>query len=329
MSVVRFIQAGALAGLGLLALSQSALAAADSYPTKPVLVVVPYPAGGQPDIAARLVSDWMTKTYSHRFVVENRVGAAGSTGSTSVAKATPDGYTLLVGSVASHGVNPTILPNIPYDAMNDFEHIALLAQAPSVLVVHPSVPVNNFKEFIEYAKANPGKLNFASPGAGTLNRLSMETIKKELGLDIRAVPYRGAGPAFNDVVAGHVKVKATNIELAVPMVAAGKLKALAVSSKERSTLLKDVPTYAELGYPQFTATVWSGLFAPKGTPADIVAKLNANAREALKRPETVEVMQKLGITVEDLSSEEYKSFVESQIKMLGDQVRKTGITLDQ
>lgn len=300
-------------------------ARAQAYPSRRVHIVVPYPPGGQPDVAGRLLADALGEIYPQPFVVENRVGGLGMIGASHVARAAPDGHTLLVGTVASHGINPAVIPDLTYDAINDFRHVALLAQAPNVLVVHSSVPVSTFEEFVQYARERPGQLNFASPGVGTLNNLVTEMIKRELRLNIASVEYRGAGPAFNDVMAGHVQGVVTNIELAVPQLAGGRIKALAVSSTERAELLPDVPSYAELGYPTLTSTVWSGLFAPKATPDAIVNELNARCREALRGDRARSTMHSLGIVPGDMSAAEFEAFVRNEVTRLGQLVRTIGI----
>jgi tripartite-type tricarboxylate transporter receptor subunit TctC len=304
-------------------------ALAQTYPSRVVTIVAPYPPGGQPDVAARFTAEALSRLYPQRFIVENRVGGLGNIGSTYVARAEPDGHTLLVGTVASHGINPSVVPNLTYDAINDFRHVALLAQAPSVFVIHSDVPANTFDEFVAYVRSRPGQLSYASPGVGTLNHLVMETIKKDLGLDMPSVEYRGAGPAFTDVMAGHVHAVVTNIEIAAPQMSTGRVKALAVSSTERAPLLPNVPTYNELGHRAFTSTVWSCLFAPRRTPDAIVNDLNAKVREGLRDERAQATMRNLGIVTGNLNPAEVEAFVRNEIERLGRQVRAVGVRIPQ
>jgi len=301
---------------------------AQGYPAGLVTIVVPFPPGGQPDLMARLLAERLNRIFPRRFVVENRVGGAGNVGTASVARAQPDGSTLMVGTVASHGVNPGLMPNIPYDAINDFRAIALLATAPGVLVVHPSVPARSFEEFVALVRANPGRLSYASPGAGTLNRLVMESIKHKLGLDIVGVPYRGAGPAFNDTVAGHVQANITNIEIAAQAIAEGRLRGLAVGDHQRSALLPDVPTLAELGHPDLVSLVWSGLFAPARTPDAVVSTLAEHVRTILQDPELRRTMAAVGATPGDMTPAQFAEFVRSEVRRLGAAIRAIGITAE-
>ena len=305
-----------------------ATAQAQDYPARLVTIVVPYPPGGQPDLMGRLLADRMNRVFPGRFVVENRVGGAGNIGSTHVARAQPDGYTLLVGTVASHGVNPSIIRNIPYDAIADFRHIALLATAPGILVVHPSVQARSFAEFVALVRANPGRFSYGSPGAGTLNRLVMESIKHKLGLDIVGVPYRGAGPAFNDTVAGHVQANMTNIEIAAPAIAEGRLRGLAVSDHRRAAMLPDVPTLAELGHADLVSLVWSGLFAPARTPDAVVDVIAGHVRTVLQDAELRRTMAASGATPGDMTPAQFETFVRAEIARLGAAVRAIGITAE-
>lgn len=304
-------------------------AMAQDYPSRVVTIIVPYPPGGQPDVMARFLADRLNRAHPGRFVVENRVGGAGNIGTSYVARAQPDGSTIMVGTVASHGVNPGLFgANLPYDPVADFRHIALLATAPGVLVVHPSFPARSFQEFVAIVRVNPGRFSYASPGPGTLNRLVMEMTKRKLGLDIVGVPYRGAGPAFNDTVAGHVQANVTNIELAAQAIAEGRLRGLAVGAHQRAALLPDVPTLAELGHPDLVSPVWSGLFAPVRTPDAIVAWLAENTRMVLQDPELRSAMAAVGAVPGEMTPAQFEAFVRSEVARLTAAVREIGMTAD-
>ncbi len=314
---------------GAAALLAPRILRAQDYPSRTVTIIVPYPPGGQPDVMARFLADRLNRLYPGRFVVENRVGGAGNVGTSHVARSVPDGTTIMVGTVASHGVNPGLFgASLPYDPVADFRHIALLATAPGVLVVHPSLPARNFSEFVALIRANPGRYSYGSPGPGTLNRLVMEMLKRKLGLDIVGVPYRGAGPAFNDTVAGHVQANVTNIELAAQAVAEGRLRAIAVGAHERAALLPDVPTLAELGHPDLVSLVWSGLFAPARTPDAIVGWLAANTRAVLQDAELRSAMAAVGAVPGNMTPAQFEAFVRSEVARLTEAVRAIGMTAE-
>ena len=274
----------ALLGTALLALPAIANAQTPAYPTKPIRLVVPFPAGGATDILAREVAKHLTETWGQSVVVDNRPGAGGNIGSELVAKSPPDGYTLEMGTVGTHAINASLYSKMPYDHVKDFVPVILVAGVPNVLVVNPSVPVNSVQEFIAYAKANPGKLNFASSGSGTSIHLSGELFKVMAGVQMTHVPYKGSAPALQDLLGGQVQLMFDNLPPSLPQIKAGKLRALAVTSATRAPALPDVPTVAEAGLPGFEASSWFGVLAPAGTPPAIVAKLHGALMTVMKDP---------------------------------------------
>src|SRR4029453_1006317 len=253
-------------------------------PPKPVRVVVPFPAGGTTDILARAAAQKLSETWGQQAIVDNRPGAGGNIGAELVAKSAPDGYTLLMGTVGTHAINASLYPKMPYDHVKDFAPVILVAGVPNVLVVHPSLPVNSVQELIAYAKANPGKLNFASSGNGTSIHLSGELFKVMTGVQMTHVPYKGSAPALQDLIGGQVQLMFDNLPPSPPQIKAGKLRALGVTSAARAPALPDLPTIAESGLPGFEASSWFGVLVPAGTPPSIVTKLNAEIAKWLPAP---------------------------------------------
>lgn len=301
----KIIQRVALTGIAALTCAQVALA--QTYPTKPVKLIVPYPAGGITDIVGRAVAERMSESLGQPVVVENRSGAGGSIGAEAAARSSPDGYTLFVGTSATHGTNPSTFANLKYSPAKDFSPVALLAYAPLLIVVHPSVPANNLKEFIAYLKANPKKVNYATTGAGGSVHLTTEQFALATGTQMNMVPYKGSAPALTDLMGGHVQVMFDNVPSAAPLAQSGKVRALAVTGAKRSNLVPDVPTVAEVAVPGFDSGSWIGLYTPANTPAEIVAKLNTAANQALKNPALLETFKKAGLdpqggTPQDLAS---------------------------
>lgn len=275
----------AIPGLAILALMLAAgTALGQGYPSKPIRMVVPYPAGGTTDLLGRGIAQKMTEALGQQVLVENRTGAGGSIGSDAVAKSKPDGYTLVMGTIASHAINPNLYPHLAYDAVKDFAPVALVATLPNLLVVNPSVPAKTVKELIALARSKPGELAFASAGSGTTQHLSGEIFKKMAGVDMLHIPYKGNAPAVTDLVGGQVQVMFDNIPISLQQVRAGKLRALAVTGPKRSHVLPDVPTIAEAALPGYAVTSWFALFAPAGTPENIVAILNRETNKALADP---------------------------------------------
>jgi tripartite-type tricarboxylate transporter receptor subunit TctC len=293
-----------------------------------VRVIVPFPPGGTADTLGRLVSQKLAETFKENFVIENRAGAGGMIGSEIVAKAAPDGYTLVVSGIASHVIAPLLHKTMPYDPMKDFTHIALFGGPPGVLVVNPSLPVHSLEEFIAYAKANPGKLTFGSPGNGTQGHLLAEHLKQITGITMTHVPYKGASLAVADLIAGHISVTSTTLSTAAGQIKAGKARALAVSSASRVPDFPDVPTFRELGYPELTAAIWFSLSGPAGMPQEIVQKLNAEVRRALKSPDVQQRLRPESIEAGDLDPQQVAQFMQSEIERWTPVVRAAGLHVD-
>ncbi|MET0442195.1 MAG: tripartite tricarboxylate transporter substrate binding protein [Casimicrobiaceae bacterium] len=298
------------------------------YPTKPVRVVVPFPAGGTTDILARAASQKLSETWGQQALVDNRPGAGGNIGAELVAKAPPDGYTLLMGTVGTHAINSSLYPKMPYDHVKDFAPVILVAGVPNVLVVHPSLPVNSVQELIAYAKANPGKLNFASSGSGTSIHLSGELFKVMTGVQMTHIPYKGSAPALTDLVGGQVQLMFDNLPSSLAFIKAGKLRALAVTSAQRSPALPDVPTVAESGVPGFEASSWFGLLAPAGTPRDIVTKINADTQKWLASPDAKDKLAAQGAAAAGGSPEDFAKHIQAETAKWARVVKESGAKVE-
>ena len=298
------------------------------WPSKPVRIIVPFAPGGTADTLGRLVATKLDDAFKQTFVVENRGGAGGVVGSEIVAKSAPDGYTLVVSGVASHCIAPAMSKNFPFDPLRDFTHIALFGGPPGVLVIYPELPAKDLKQFIAYAKAEHGKLAYGSPGNGTQGHLIAEQLKQVTGVEMTHVPYRGASLAVSDLIAGHVTVTSTTLTTAATQIKAGKARALAVSSAKRIPEFPDVPTFAELGYPELTASIWFSLSGPAGLPPDIVNRLNADVRRVLKLPDVLERLRPEGIEPGDLDPQQFTAFVASELKRWAPVVRASGAQAD-
>ena len=268
-----------------MALAIPALASGQSYPTRSVKLVVPFPPGGSLDITGRLIAQRLSEIWGQAVVVENKPGAGGNIGADFVAKSPPDGYTILLGALSTHAVNPSLYAKMPYDAVRDFAPITLIATTPNVLVVNAATPVNSVKEFIAWTKANPGKLAFGSGSNGSAGHLAGELYKVETGTDAVHIPFKGGAPATQALLAGDTQFMFDNLANAMAQVKAGKLKALAVTTAERSILIPELPTMSEAGLPGFDISTWYGLFAPAGTPPAIIAKWNADVTRILTTPD--------------------------------------------
>jgi tripartite-type tricarboxylate transporter receptor subunit TctC len=312
----------------LLATSLPGTVFAQTWPSKPVRVVVPFAPGGTADTLGRLVTTKLSETFKETFVVENRGGAGGVVGSELVAKSAPDGYTLVVSGVASHCIAPALSKDFPFDPLRDFTHIALFGGPPGVLVIYPGLPAKDLKQFIAYAKAENGKLAYGSPGNGTQGHLIAEQLKQVTGIVMTHVPYRGASLAVSDLIAGHVMVTSTTLTTAATQIKAGRARALAVSSAKRIPEFPDVPTFAELGYPELTASIWFSLSGPAGMPPDIVSRLNAEVRRILKLPDVLERLRPEGIEPGDLDPQQFTAFVASELKRWAPVVRASGARAD-
>jgi len=303
-------------------------ALAQSWPAKTVRIIVPFAPGGTADTLGRLVAQKLNKSFKENFIVENRAGAGGAIGSDLVAKAAPDGHTLVVSGVAHFCILPALSKTMPYDPMRDFTHIALFGGPPGVLVIHPSLPAKDFRQFIAYAKAEGGKLSYGSPGNGTQGHLIAEQLKQVTGIEMTHVPYKGASLAVADLIAGHVSVSSTTLTTAATQIKAGKARALAVSSAKRVPDFPEVPTFGELGYPELSAAIWFSLSGPPGLPPEIVNRLNAEVRRALKLPDVRERLRPEGIEPGDLDPQQFTAFMASELKRWAPVVRTSGAQVD-
>jgi tripartite-type tricarboxylate transporter receptor subunit TctC len=290
---------------------------AEEYPGKPVRLIVPFAAGGGNDTVARAIAQQLSAGLGQQVYVENRAGAGGVVGAELAAKAPADGYTLFLGGVGSHAVNPKLHANLPYDPIRDFAPITLIASAPSVLVVHPSVPAGTLKEFTALAKARPGKFNYASNGNGSSAQLAAVMYESMAGVEMVHVPYKGLAPALADLLSGEVQLMFSSMVAIIPHIKAGRLRALAVTGRKRSPLLPEVPTIAESGLPGYEAGSWYGILAPAGTPRDIVMKLNAETVKALKQPEVRERLANEGAEAIGGTPEEFAAHIRAELARMG------------
>lgn len=314
--------------LAIILFALPALAMAQAYPNKPVKVVIPYPAGSTPDIVGRTVSDRLQKALGQPFVVENRTGAGGNIGTEVVAKAAPDGHTLLVAINGPVAVNKHLYKNLPFDPDKDLQPISLLASAPQMLVTTPAVPGNSFKAFLDYARRNPGKLSYGSVGAGSASHLTMELLKSTAGVFIVHIPYRGFPPAVTDMLAGNIDTMFAIIPAVLPHVRAGKMKALAVTALKRNALAPDVPSVAELGYPQLESLAWIGLLAPAGTPKEIIDRLSAETIEGMQTAETRASLGKQGFDVVANTPAEFARWIRLESEKWAKVIKASGATAD-
>jgi tripartite-type tricarboxylate transporter receptor subunit TctC len=312
--------------LALLALTAPGVA--QNYPERVVRIINPYPPGGSVDVMARILAQKLSDDLGQQFIVENRAGGGGNTGSDFVAKAEPDGYTLLFTAPGPLTVNQTLYSKLSFDPAKDFAPIALFATAPIVLIVNPAVPANDVRELIALAKKEPGKINFASAGNGTTNHLSGELFKSMAQIDIVHVPYRGAGPAMNDLVGGHVQMFFDLMPVVLPQIAAGKVRALANAGIKRPAALPNVPTVAEQGLPGFDASSWYGLVAPAKTPEPVLAKLRDAVAKALKAPDMVARIHELGSEPGTVSGKDFGAFLAAETRKWADVIRTSGAKAD-
>ncbi len=301
-----------------------AISRADDFPSRVIKLVVPFPPGGPTDVLARIIASSTGPVLNQTIVVENRPGgAAGTVGTHVVVSAAPDGYTLLLTITGSVVIAPSLY-KLDYSPLKDLTPVAIVEQSPQVLVVHPSMP-DTLAGFIAYAKANPGKLNYGSPSVGTMPHVLMEFLQLVTGIKMTHVPYRGAGPAITDLLGGQLQAMFNNPSVVLAHIASGKLRALGVSTKTRFDQLPNVPTFVEQGYPRLVATEWLGIFAPAGTPAPIVQKLNAAVNSAMKTPEARTSFQKLGIENAQMTPQGFKDFIVAETKKWTEVVAKAGI----
>ncbi|MCP3022940.1 Bug family tripartite tricarboxylate transporter substrate binding protein [Cupriavidus basilensis] len=312
----------------LLACVTASVSAQSDWPNRVITYVVPYPAGGTTDILARLIAQKLGQALHTTVVVENRPGATGAIGSAFVARAPADGYTLLGASTASHAINPALNPKLPYDAIKSFEPVVMIGTIPSVLIVGPNSPYRNVQALLAAAKAKPGAVTFASGGSGTILQMSGELLKEERKVDMTHVPYKGDVPAIQDVMAGHVDFMFAPTAPILPHVQGGNLRALGVATKARVASLPAVPTMAEAGVPDFEAEQWQAVFAPAGTPAAIVQRLNTEINRILKEPEVVAHLDKLGVKVVGGTPQQLSAFQKADIAKWGRVGKAAGVTLE-
>ena len=325
----RFLLAIALALLGsATTLPASAQGPGTPYPNRAVKLVIPFPPGGPLDIIGRAIAQKLTDAWGQSVVVDNRPGAGGNIGADLVAKSPPDGYTILMGALSTHAVNPSLYAKMPYDAVKDFAPITLVAITPNVLVVNASLPVNSAKEFVAYAKANSGKLAFGSGSNGSAGHLAGELFKVETATDIIHVPYKGGAPATQALLAGDTQFMFDNLANATPQIKAGKLKALAVTTAERSKLAPELPTMAEAGLTGFDISTWFGLLAPAGTPKDVIAKWNAEVTKILNSPEMRERLTAQGAEPAPTTPEQFAAFIQSELPKYARIVKASGSKVD-
>jgi tripartite-type tricarboxylate transporter receptor subunit TctC len=301
---------------------------AQPYPSKPVRVIIPYPPGSTPDIVGRTLSSKLQESLGQPFIVDNRTGAGGNIGAEAVAKSPADGHTLLIGINGPAAMNKFLYKNLGYDSDRDLLPVSLLASAPQMLVVTPAVRANSFREFIEHARSNPGRLSYGSVGSGSASHLTMELLKNDARLFIVHIPYRGFPPAVTDMLAGNIDTMFAIIPAVLPQVRAGKLKALAVTGLKRSALAPEVPSVAELGYPQLESLAWIGLLAPAGTPAEIVSRLNSETARHLRAPEVREFLGKQGFDVVAGTQNEFAAWIRTEQMKWSKVIQASGATAD-
>lgn len=310
-----------LTGLVFLLVFQASFA--QGWPAKPVRIIAPFAPGGTADTLGRTVAQKLSESLKESFIVENRPGAGGALGSDLVAKAAPDGYTLVVSGIASHVLAPAV-QGTPYDPVRDFTHIALFGGPPAVLAVNPALKVKDLREFVALAKSKPGALSYGSPGNGTQGQLVAELFKQRAGIDIQHVPYKGASAAVADLIAGHIQAVSTTLTTASGQIRAGRAVGLAISADARLPDFPDVPTFGEMGYPDLVATVWFSLSGPANMPADIVNRLNAEVNRALQLPDVRERLKTEGIVPTLMDAKTFSAYVASELKRWAPIVKASG-----
>ena len=319
----------ALSAITLAVASASGIAAAqDKWPSKPITYIVPFPAGGTTDILARLISQKLGPALGTTVIVENRAGAGGNIGSDFVAKAAPDGYTILGGTISSHAINVSLYPKLPYDPVKSFAPVALIGTNANVLVVGAASPYKTVQELTAAAKAKPGSISFASAGNGTSQHLSGELYKSLAGLDMVHVPYKGSAPAMQDVIGGQVPMMFDTSVVAGPFIESGKVRALAVTSAKRTPQLPNVPTMAESGVAGYDLQSWQAIFAPAGTPAPVLQRLQSEVAKIIKSPEIQERLGKLGMEPSAMTAEQFAAFQASEIAKWAKVIKAGNIRID-
>ncbi|MBI3373850.1 MAG: tripartite tricarboxylate transporter substrate binding protein [Betaproteobacteria bacterium] len=312
--------------LALLAILAAPLASlAQSYPAKPVRLVVPYPPGGSTDLLGRTVAQKMSESMGQNVIVENRGGAGGMLGSELVARSAPDGYTFLLGTGASHGITLFLSKTVPYDPVKDFTPICAAVEVPIALAIHPSIPANNAKELLEYAKKNPGKLAFGSSGTGSPHHLAGELLKQVGGIDMVHVPYKGAGPSMQDLIGGQIPIVFTTLSTAIPQMRSGKIRVIGVVERKRQESTPEVPTIGESVPGYVMPSSWLGFFGPAGLPEAIVARLNGEILKSVHAPEVRSKLESAGMPVSGTSAEEFARMVRDDIETFRGIVQASGI----
>jgi tripartite-type tricarboxylate transporter receptor subunit TctC len=321
----RTVAAVSMAALGV-AIASPHAGAQPTYPNKPIKIIAPVQPGGGVDLVARQTGDGLSKALGQPVVVENQSGGGGVVGSQATARAAPDGYTLMVGYVGTHGTNPAVR-KLPYDAIKDFTPIAMVGGTPNVLVVPPSMPANTLRDFIAYAKANPGKLSYGSSGPGTLTHLAMEQLKVAAGLDIVHVPYRGIGPAFADILGGQTQAMLPGLAAALPHIKAGKVKPLAVTGNKRHPLVPDVPTFEELGFAGFDGVQWYGIVGPANVPAPIVTRLNDEINRMLASADFRERLSSEALEPMPMTPDQFGRYIRDDVARWSKLAKERGIEI--
>ena len=297
------------------------------YPTRPVKLVVPSTAGDGSDVLARTLAKALGESLGQQFVIENKPGAGGSIGADMVAKAAPDGYTLFIGNGSSHGVTPGLYARLPYDSITDFAPVALIATAANVLIVGANVPATSYADFARLAREQPGRVSIASAGNGSLSHLSVELLKSSAKIDLLHVPYKGAAPGVADVAGGQVQAMIINIPTVMPLITAGKLRALAVTSAKRAASLPAVPTLAESGVSGYQTLAWFGVLAPAKTPPEIVATMHREVQKALAKEDVQAILGRLGTEPSSIGPAEFGAFIKSEIAKYSKVIKDAGITV--
>jgi tripartite-type tricarboxylate transporter receptor subunit TctC len=301
---------------------------AQAYPTKPIRFIVPFPPGGSADILARAIGQKAGEGLAQPLVVDNRPGAGTAIGAEALAKSPPDGYSIMIGTVSSHAINPALNPKLPYDPLRDFTPISLVATIPFAMIVHPSVPAKSVQEFVALARAKPGSLNYSSAGNGTSNHLAGELLKSMAGIDIVHIPYKGSAPALNDLLAGQVSLMFDLVLTAAPHIKSGAVRGLAVTSAKRSSALPDLPTVAESGVPGYEVSAWFGIFAPAGVSQPVVQRLNAEFIKALEQPDLRQRLASQGAEPLSSTPSEFSAYLRSEIDKWAKVVKASGMKVD-
>ena len=308
----------------LLLAACAGIACAQPWPTKAVRLIVPFPVGSTPDIVARTLGSKLSEAWGQPVIVDNKPGAGGNIGTAEAARALRDGYTLVIGSNGPIAVNPTLYKDLPYQPARDLKPISLLAAAPQMLAVHPSVPASDLKQFIDYARANPDKLSYGSVGAGSASHLTMELLKSQAKISLVHVPYKGFPPAVQDLLSGQIQATFAIVPAVLPQVRSGRLKGIAVTSARRTALAPDVATIAEQGLPQFDATAWQGLLSPAGIPPDAFTRIATETQRAMRLPDVRQILESQGFEVVGSTPQEFAAFLKAETAKWTKIVQATG-----